>query len=166
MTFADIAAGTTVFIDANTFIYAFSQHSALGPACRDLLDRVDQQDVNATSSSHVLSETAHRLMTLEACALFGWQYARVGRRLKRSPSQLQQLDSFRQSIDEIVDSEINVVDVTSDLVVNATEISQQHGLLSGDALIIAVMQYHGITQIASADADFDRVTGITRFAPA
>jgi len=43
--------------------------------------------------------------------------------------------------------------------------SRQFGLLSGDALIVAVMQQQGLTILASNDGDFDRVSGITRFAP-
>ena len=39
------------------------------------------------------------------------------------------------------------------------------GLLSGDALILAVMQTHGLTHLASNDADFDRVPGIVRYGP-
>jgi predicted nucleic acid-binding protein len=38
-------------------------------------------------------------------------------------------------------------------------------LLSNDALIIALMQQHGLNKLASGDADFDRVPSITRFAP-
>jgi len=37
-------------------------------------------------------------------------------------------------------------------------------LLSGDALVAAVMQHHGLTLLASGDADFDRVPWITRHA--
>ena len=37
--------------------------------------------------------------------------------------------------------------------------------LSGDALVVAIMQAYRITQLASHDADFDRVTGLMRFAP-
>lgn len=51
------------------------------------------------------------------------------------------------------------------LVATAAAVSQQHGLLSNDALIVAAMQTHGLTNLASADADFDRVPGITRYAP-
>jgi predicted nucleic acid-binding protein len=36
---------------------------------------------------------------------------------------------------------------------------------SGDALIVAMMQANGLTKLASNDADFDRVPGITRFSP-
>ena len=38
-------------------------------------------------------------------------------------------------------------------------------LLTGDALVVAVMQAHGVTLLTSNDADFDRVPGLTRYAP-
>jgi predicted nucleic acid-binding protein len=39
------------------------------------------------------------------------------------------------------------------------------GLLSGDALVVAVMQSQNLIHLASNDADFDRVPGIKRYAP-
>ena len=48
----------------------------------------------------------------------------------------------------------------------AAAISQQFGLLSGDALIVVVMREHGLVHLASHGADFDRVPGLTRYAPA
>ena len=39
-------------------------------------------------------------------------------------------------------------------------------LLINDALIVALMQHHSLTKLASHDADFDRVTGVTRYGPA
>ncbi|HEX5445241.1 MAG TPA: PIN domain-containing protein [Pirellulales bacterium] len=47
---------------------------------------------------------------------------------------------------------------------DAALISQQHGLLSGDALIVATMRHFGLALLASHDADFDRVPGLTRYA--
>ncbi len=38
--------------------------------------------------------------------------------------------------------------------------------MTNDALILATMQDQAIKLIASHDADFDRVPGITRYAPA
>jgi predicted nucleic acid-binding protein len=55
--------------------------------------------------------------------------------------------------------------VTEALVMAATNFSQQFELLTGDALIVAVMRQQGLTKLASEDADFDRVTGLIRFAP-
>jgi predicted nucleic acid-binding protein len=44
-------------------------------------------------------------------------------------------------------------------------VSQQFGLLSNDALLIALMQANGLTNLASNDVDFDDVAGITRYGP-
>ncbi len=43
--------------------------------------------------------------------------------------------------------------------------SQQHGLLSRDALIVAIMQANNLTTLASNDIDFDRVPRLNRFGP-
>ena len=51
------------------------------------------------------------------------------------------------------------------LVEIATDVSQKTGLLSNDALLIAVMQANGLTSLASHDSDFDRVPGLTRYTP-
>ncbi len=51
------------------------------------------------------------------------------------------------------------------LVEAATLASQQFELLTGDALVVAVMQAHGLTHLASNDADFDRVPWLTRYEP-
>ncbi|MCI0335214.1 MAG: hypothetical protein L0228_18550 [Planctomycetes bacterium] len=90
MTFGDIPHGAAVFIDANTFVYAFSQHAQYGPVCRDLLERIDRTEISGLTTMHVLSETAHRLMTLEACAVFGWPIAGIAQRLRRHPLDVQQ----------------------------------------------------------------------------
>ncbi|MCI0335213.1 MAG: type II toxin-antitoxin system VapC family toxin [Planctomycetes bacterium] len=52
------------------------------------------------------------------------------------------------------------------LVLAAADLSRQHGLLTNDALVVAVMHAHGLTDLASNDADFDRVPGLMRYAPA
>jgi predicted nucleic acid-binding protein len=44
-------------------------------------------------------------------------------------------------------------------------VSQQTGLLTNDALLVALRQHHGLINLASADADFDRVPSIRRFGP-
>ena len=56
--------------------------------------------------------------------------------------------------------------VTGAQVSLAADLSCQCGLLSSDALVVAVMRDHGLALLASHDTDFDRVPGITRSAPA
>ncbi|MGO8747599.1 MAG: type II toxin-antitoxin system VapC family toxin [Thermoguttaceae bacterium] len=61
---------------------------------------------------------------------------------------------------------VQVSIITPVLVVAAAGMSKQTGLLSNDAPVVAVMQNHGLNNLASNDADFDRVSGLTRYAPA
>lgn len=52
------------------------------------------------------------------------------------------------------------------MLATAAALSQRIGLLTNDALIVAAMQGQALSKIASNDTDFDRVPGLTRYAPA
>ena len=165
MIFADLLNGERVFLDANPLVYHFTNDPALGAACTELIKRIEKQELVAFTSTHTLSEAAHHLMTLEAANLFQWT-SKVVNHLKQDPAKIQQLTAFRQAIEDVPQLGIQVLTVAPDLVATAAALSQQHGLLSNDALIVAVMQANGLTNLASHDADFDRVPGITRHGPA
>ena len=165
MTFADIPSGTSVFLDANVFVYAYGADPTFGGACTDLLEHIEVMDLQGFLSASLLSEVAHRLMTLEACQSLGWPYTGIGRRLRRHPEEIQKLQEFRKALDDIVAIGIHVLPVTVKDILLAGDLSRQHGLLSGDALLVAMMQQNGVIHLASNDADFDRVPGINRYAP-
>ena len=164
MTFADLSAGESIFLDANPLVYHFAPDPLFGPACNQLIARAGNGDILAFTSTHVLSEVAHHLMTLEASALFGWTSKVVGH-LKQQPSAIQKLTTFRQAIEITPQLSIQVLTVPTGLIATAAAISQQCGLLSNDDLIVAVMQANGLTRLASSDHDFDRVAGLTRYEP-
>jgi predicted nucleic acid-binding protein len=165
MNFASIAPGTTVFIDANVFVYAFSADPTFGRHCVDLLERIELGELNGCLSVAALSETAHRLMTLEACQRYGWPYAGIAQRLRRHPAEIQQLTAFRAALDEIVGLGLQIFDIGVSAVIRAADLSVLYGLLSNDALVVALMEAHRVSHIASNDADFDRVPAITRHVP-
>jgi len=48
MTFANLAAGDAVFVDANTLTYHFQPHALWGAACTQLLQRIENQQLVAT----------------------------------------------------------------------------------------------------------------------
>ena len=166
MTFVDLAAGESVFVDENTFVYHFQPHRTWGAACNQFMTRLDQGLLVGYTSPQVLGEVAHRLMTMEACSLRGWSPRKVTTRLRHHRGVIPTLTRFRSAIDGILQSQIQVVAITAPLMARTAVISQQFDLLTNDALIVAVMQHHGLTNLASHDADFDRVTGLTRYAPA
>lgn len=166
MRLADIPAGATVFLDANIFVYHFAPHPVLHLPCQQLLERCTQGELVGYTSAHVLTNVAHRTMTLEAIDRFGWPTTGIARQMLRHPDDVQQLSRFRQVVDEILDFGIDVQPITAHLVSAAAAITQQVGLLSGDALVVAIMREHGLVNLASHDADFDRVPGLRRYTPA
>jgi predicted nucleic acid-binding protein len=165
MSFATIPSGGRVFLDANTLVYAILAHPAYGAACKALLDRVEHQDLEGLTSSHVLSEMAHRLMTIEACDRFGWPAQGIANRLRRHPAEVQQLVVHRRAMDEINAVQVKGLPVHAAQVSRAADLARQFGLLSADALLVVVMQDNNLTALASLDGDFDRVPGITRYTP-
>jgi predicted nucleic acid-binding protein len=129
------------------------------------MERIELGDLIGWCSTRELSDVAHRLMTLEACQILGWPYAGIGQRLRTHRDEITRLTRFRQALDEIVAFGVHILPVTQPDVLRAGDLSRQHGLLSGDALIVALMQANNLSTLASNDSDFDRVPGLSRFGP-
>jgi predicted nucleic acid-binding protein len=152
-------------VDASVFIHHFEPNARYGPAATEFLERIENQEIEGLTATHIVSEVAHRLMTIEAMQAFGWQSAGIALRLRNHPTQVQTLQRYRQAVQEIPLFGIRILTIDPIWLDLAAGISQQTGLLHNDALVIAVMRAHGLTHLASADPDFDRVPGITRYAP-
>jgi predicted nucleic acid-binding protein len=165
MTFADLQGGESVFVDANTLVYHFTSHATFGAACTQLLQRIENQELLGFSSTAVLGEAAHRLMTTEASNRFGWPFAGIGNRLRTHPAEVQKLLVFRRAVDEVLRGKMQVLTIPAALLATGAALCQQIGLLTNDGVLLAVMQANGLTNLASGDTDFDRVPGITRYAP-
>jgi predicted nucleic acid-binding protein len=165
MTFADIPVGSDVFIDANVFVYYAEPHPTFGPPCQQLLLRIENKEFQGFTSSSILSSVVHRVMTLEAVDVFQRSMQGIAGWLKRHPLEIQRLSHHKQIVDDISLIGIQVLPVPGPQVSLAADLSQQFGLLTDDALVVSVMRHHGLQALASHDADFDRVPGLTRYAP-
>jgi predicted nucleic acid-binding protein len=165
MNVADLVAGDSVFVDANILVYHFGPHPTFGPACHQLIQRIEQREVHGFTSTHILGEVAHQLMIGEAANLPGWGLGKVKQRLQQQPAVPQNLSQFRTAIESVLQSSLGVLTIAPSLLGVTVVLSQQHSLLTNDALTIALMQANGLTNIASHDTDFDRVPGIARFGP-
>jgi predicted nucleic acid-binding protein len=108
VTFDDLTSGTSAFVDDNCLVYAVTVDPRYGPACQRLMERIDQQDLRGFISAQVLSELAHRVMTLEAAARFSRPLTGMANWLRRHPAEVQQLSRHRQAIDEVRASKIQV----------------------------------------------------------
>jgi predicted nucleic acid-binding protein len=165
MTFLDLVAGDDVFIDANTFVYYFAPDPRWSLSCGQLLQRIQNQEIAGHTSAAILSEVGHRLMTIEARIRHGWTSGKVFQRLKQNPHIVRTLTKSEAAVASINGSRVHIFPVDSALIVIAAAVSRQIGLLSNDALTVALMQANGLTKLASNDADLDPVPGITRYAP-
>jgi hypothetical protein len=62
MTFADLVAGESVFVDANILTYRFQPHPMQGPVSSNLLQRIDdgdQSESETTPAIRGLSKSAN-----------------------------------------------------------------------------------------------------------
>jgi predicted nucleic acid-binding protein len=83
-----LPAGATVFLDASVLIHHFEPNAAFGAAATVFLERIENQELNGVTATHVVSEVAHRLMTIEAMQAFGWKSAGIALRLRNRGTEL------------------------------------------------------------------------------
>lgn len=88
---SEIQDGTSVFIDANVFIYHSSGPTVLSPACSAFLERIENGALRGVTSTIVLIEVLHRLMILEAVGTLGLTPRDALRYLKEHPQQARGL---------------------------------------------------------------------------
>jgi predicted nucleic acid-binding protein len=166
MTFDQIPPGATLFLDANSLVYHFTTDPQYGPACTSLAKRLEQRLLTGFVSPHVLADVVHRIMTIEAIAVKGWPKAGIAARLRKHHNEIPKLLLYEQVMASVAPLGLQVIPATQPLLEAAVLICKQRELLIGDALIVAAMQANGLTNLATNDTDFDRVPGITRYAPA
>jgi predicted nucleic acid-binding protein len=165
MTFDDLQTGDSVFVDANIFIYHFTNHAKYGAASTRLLERIELKELIGFTASNCLADVAHRLMTIEAMGRMGWPLTALAARLKRHHAEIPKLSLYQQATAKVGQLGIQILAISDQLMLAATGFGQQFELLTDDAVIVAVMRHQGLTKIASEDADFDRVAGLTRYGP-
>jgi predicted nucleic acid-binding protein len=162
MTLAELLDGDSVFLDANIFIYHFGGRS---PECKTFLERCARRELLGYTSTPILAEVLHRLMIAEAIAK-GLVTAKTAiRRLGESPELVKQLARYQEDVDKIFQMNLTIVVLTSEVVRRSAEVRKSEGLLTNDSLVVACMRAQGLTKVATANGDFDKVSGITVYKP-
>ena len=157
MSLADLRDGDRVCIDANIFIYHFGGRSL---ECKALLERCARRALLGYTSTPVLAEVLHRRMVAEAIAI-GLVTARTAvRKLGETPEAVKQLSQYQDDVNKIPHMHLTILPLTLEIVQASAEIRQEEGLLTNDSFVVAFMREHGLTQLATANGDFDRVGSI------
>src|SRR5262249_62402016 len=122
MTFDDLISPTDVFVDANTFIYHFTNDPKDGAVCTRLLERVDLQELRGFTATQMLADVTHRLMTIEAMNRLGWPATRLAARLRKYHSEIPKLTVYRKALVKIAQIGIQVLPVVEQHVVQASQL--------------------------------------------
>jgi predicted nucleic acid-binding protein len=153
----DLRDGDRVFIDANIFIYHFGGRSA---QCKAFLERCARRELLGYTSTPVLAEVLHRRMVAEAIAK-GLVTARTAvRKFGEIPELVKQLTQYQEDVNKIPQMNLTILNLTLEIVKASAEVRKDEGLLTNDSFVVAFMHEQGLTKLATANGDFDRVGGI------
>jgi len=161
----DLPDGTSCFLDANILYYALVPTPGVSQHCLALLNRAIAGRVSVSASVPVLSDVLHKVMTSEAVQLTGRDRAGIVGYLGKHPGIIKRLVEYPRTMERLSIVPMAILPVDGQLLSLAANLAVQHGLLTSDALIVALMQRHGLTHLVTNDDDFDSVPGITVWKP-
>jgi len=130
-----------VFIDVNVPMYAAGGESSYKTPCQQVLRAVAVGEIEGVTDAEALQEILYR-------------YSLIGKREQAR----KVFDAFRRALGAILP-------ITEQDVLLARYLHEMYDIRPRDLVHAAVMLNAGITEICSADADFDRIEGIHRIDP-
>lgn len=149
---------STIFIDANIFIYYVTEHPRFANLCEKFILDVEKRKIIGVTSIFVLNEVLHKMMVLEVCKKYNRSIRQATRYLKENPEVIFTLNKSKSNIEKIKNIRgLQIVEVPSQLFNRAVELSWEYGLLTNDAIHVATMEKYGIRNIATFDKDFERI---------
>ncbi|MBN1455878.1 MAG: type II toxin-antitoxin system VapC family toxin [Methanomicrobia archaeon] len=164
LSFVGIKSGAGIYVDANIHLYSAFKHPVYGASCRDLLIRIDEGDVYGYTSDFVLDEVLHKLMIAEVAKNYTKSAREAIVYIKKNPEVISQLEVVWAERDLLEHSHLVVLENRS-LFPDFVKISKSYNLMVTDAVHVAIMSRHGLTNIATNDPDFERVAGLTVWKP-
>lgn len=117
------------------------------------------------ASVSVLAEANHRFMIEEALAGGAIARATAAALKQAGPAVIASLRVYEDDMRAVRDCLRQILPFDEPTLPAAARERRRCGLLTNDSILVATMRRHGIELLASADRDFERVEGITLFAP-
>jgi predicted nucleic acid-binding protein len=158
-------AGESCFVDANILAYACVELVPLTGRCRAFLERVAGGEVHAFTSPGAVADALFRTMIIEVTRRFVRPGAKALAFLQKHPDVIGQLSHYPAAAEGLAKLPLRLLTVDWETILASARTSLQHSLLTNDALIVALMQRHGLTHLVTNDDDFDSVPGITLWKP-
>lgn len=154
-----------IFVDANIFVYHFSGPTEYTNSCTQFLQRIEEARLSGITSALVLAETLHRLMIIEATTKLHIEPKQALRYLKARPQDVKKLTEHLTVVEKIQAFGIKVLPLDVDSILKSTAIKQEFGLLTNDAINLALMRRNHIQGIATNDPDFEGIGDLIVWKP-
>lgn len=159
---SSIRSGTWVAIDTNILIYANQRRS---PECVDLLKRCVSGELQGVVPVPMAAELAHALMLIEARENNWVERANPARSLVQRPDLVRRLSRYEVQMREFFGLGLRIEPVGTRDILDSMLVTREAGLLTNDALLLAVARRLNCEAVATADKSVAAAPGFFVFGP-
>lgn len=162
MSLAQIPEGEWVVIDTNILVYA---NQAQSPECVEFLRRCASGVLQGVVPLPMVAELVHALMLIEARENNWIERQNPSRALAERPDLVRRLARYEIQVREFFGIGLRIEPALATDVLEAMRIQREAGLLTNDALLLAVARRLNCVSIASADKTIAAARGFTVYGP-
>lgn len=127
-----------MYVDSNIFILSVINHASLGDKAREVLKKINDNQIRAFSSCLTLDEVFYVL--------------------KKNLDK----EDFNEFLETIFSVNIKWLEANINIIKESAELIKRYNLEPRDAIHVATMKLNNINSIISQDDDFDKVKEIKR----
>ena len=157
-----IRPGAWAAIDTNVLIYANQGRSS---ECVDLLKRCAAGELQGVVPAPMAAELVHALMLIEARENNWIERANPARSLAERPDLVRRLTRYEIQTREFLGIGLRVEPVSAGDILEALRVQKETGLLTNDALLLAVARRLNCEAVATADKWIAGAAGFNVHAP-
>jgi len=166
MFLSELEDSSSIFIDANIFIYHFSKESKFNPGSTSFLERIEKRKIIGVTSISVVQEATHRMMIIEASNILKEIKSKdIVKYLKAHPDIVKKLAEHHSIPENIVLFNLEIISPEIATIKRSQNMKRRYGLLSNDVLSLQIREDLKINNLASNDSDFERVNFIRLYKP-
>lgn len=159
----DIPNGSLCVIDSNILIYA---EEGVSNQAQRLLRRCARGELRGVLPQTVWQEVTHKLMLAEAMMKGLISGGNPASRLSSKPEAIKELSLYRAKVQALVELGLGFETCTlKDLTKTAFGLQEKYGLLTNDAVVLAVAIRLKADALVSGDRAFHGVTEVTVHSP-
>lgn len=151
-----------VIIDTNIFVYAAQRDSK---QCMRLLEKCATDEMFGILPTHILAELTHVLMLAEARDIGLIKGSNPAKQLAENPNKIKTLNRYEVLIRDLLSIGLKLESLQREDFLTAMSLQKQYGLLTNDALFLAVATRLRVTTVVSADSIFKNIQGILLYSP-